>query len=180
MKDGEIMLNLFVPDMYQKSIFEIDYKKLKTNGIKCIIFDLDNTLAPVNISSPDKRTKDLIEDLKAMKFKLIIMSNSKKKRVEPFKDILGLDSSYLSLKPLSKKYKKVMKIYNYKQTEIACIGDQLLTDILGANRMDFLSILVNPIGILDFAPTKINRFIEAGIFNHLEKKELITKEEYYE
>ncbi|MDD4706338.1 MAG: YqeG family HAD IIIA-type phosphatase [Bacilli bacterium] len=174
------MLSIFVPDIYQKSIFDINFKKLKKNGIKCIIFDLDNTLAPINVKSPSKKVKDLMEYLKESKLKLIIMSNSTKKRVEPFKDILGIDSSYLSFKPLKKRYKKIIKIYGFKDTEIACIGDQLLTDIWGANRMGFTSILINPIGILDFAPTKINRFVEETIYNYLEKKDLLKKGEYYE
>ena len=125
------MFNMFVPDMYQKSIYNIDYKKLKKNGIKCLIFDLDNTLTPVNLKSPSKKLKDLMEDLKNLKFKLIIVSNATKKRVEPFKDILCIDSAYLSLKPFRRKYQKVLKIYNFKENEIACIGDQLLL-ILGS------------------------------------------------
>ena len=104
------MFNKFVPDIYQKSIYDIDYKKLKKNGIKCIIFDLDNTLSPVNIKSPTKKIKDLMEDLKNMKFKLLIVSNATKKRVEPFKDILCIDSSYLSFKPFKRKYLKILKI----------------------------------------------------------------------
>lgn len=174
------MFSIFVPDIYQKSIFDIDYKKLKNNGIKCIIFDLDNTLAPVNVKSPNKKVKDLMEDLKGLKLKLIIMTNSTKKRVEPFKDILCIDSSYLSFKPFKKKYNRILKIYGFKDTEIASVGDQLLTDIWGANRMGFTSILINPIGILDFAPTKINRFVENTIYNYLEKKDLLKKGEYYE
>ncbi len=174
------MLNMFVPDMYQKSIYNIDYKKLKKNGIKCLVFDLDNTLTPVNLKSPSKKLKDLMEDLKNMKFKLVIVSNATKKRVEPFKDILCIDSSYLSLKPFKRKYQRVLKIYNFKENEIACIGDQLLTDIWGANRMGFTSILVNPIGTIDFALTKINRLIENSIYNILENKELLKKGEYYE
>ena len=174
------MINMFVPDIYQKSIYDINYNKLKKNGIKCIIFDLDNTIAPINQKSPKKKVKDLIEDLKAMKFKIIIVSNSPKKRVEPFKDILSVDSAYLATKPLKTKYKKIQKIYRFKDTEIACVGDQLLTDIWGANRVGFLSILINPIGTLDFAPTKINRLVEIAIYNHLEKKDLLKKGHYYD
>lgn len=174
------MLNKFIPDIYQKSIYDIDYKKLKKNGIKCLIFDLDNTIAPISLKKPNKKIRDLIEDLKEMKFKILIVSNSPKKRVEPFKDILGVDSAYLSCKPLKNKYLKIMKIYKLKPNQIACIGDQLLTDIWGANRMDYLSILVNPIGTTDFALTKINRLIEPFIYNKLYKNELLKKGKYYE
>jgi hypothetical protein len=174
------MLNNFIPDIYQKSIYDIDYKKLKKNGIKCLIFDLDNTIAPINIKKPTKKIKDLFEILKDMNFKVIIVSNSLKKRVEPFKDILGVDSAYLSCKPLKRKYLKILKIYHLKDSQIACIGDQLLTDIWGANRMSFVSILVNPIGTTDYALTKINRFIEPFIYQKLLNRDLLKKGEYYE
>ena len=52
------MLDKFVPDMYLKSVYDIDYAKLKKKGIKCIIFDLDNTLAPLNMNKPSKKLKD--------------------------------------------------------------------------------------------------------------------------
>jgi len=174
------MLSIFVPDIYQKSIYDINYKKLKKNGIKCLIFDLDNTMASIKTKSPNKKLKDLIEDLKALDFKILIVSNAPKKRVEPFKDILCLDSSYLSFKPMKRKYVKILKMYKFKPSQIACVGDQLLTDIIGANRMEMTSILVNPIGTLDFAPTKINRFLEIFIYRRLENKDLLKRGEYYE
>lgn len=174
------MLDSFMPDIYQKSIYDIDYKKLKKNGIKCLIFDLDNTIAPINMKKPSKKLRDLIEELKDMKFKVLIVSNSPKKRVEPFKDILGVDSAYFSCKPLKKKYLKVLKVYKLKPSQIAAIGDQLLTDIWGANRMEFVSILVNPIGTTDYVLTKFNRLVEPFIYNKLNKKDLLKKGHYYE
>lgn len=90
------------------------------------------------------------------------------------------DSAYFSFKPLKRKYNKILKSYNYKKEEIACIGDQLLTDIWGANRMDFTSILVNPIGKTDFTLTKLNRFIETSIYDKLKKQDLLKKGRYYE
>lgn len=170
----------FVPDIYQKSIYKIDYKKLKKAGIKCILFDLDNTIAPVSVSVPNKKMKDLIEEVKDMGFKVIIMSNSPKSRLEPFKEILNVDCSASSMKPLSKKYKKIMKIYNFKDIEIAAVGDQILTDIYGANRLDITTILVNPLSTNDFVFTKFNRMIERYIFKKLSKKGLLKKGNYYD
>lgn len=174
------MLEKFVPDIYQKSIYDINYDTLGKRGIKCLIFDLDNTLVPVTVKKPTKKVSDLFEDLKRKGFKLIIVSNSPKKRVAPFKDYLCTDSAYFSFKPLKRKYNKILKSYNYKKEEIACIGDQLLTDIWGANRMDFLSILVNPIGKTDFTLTKLNRFVETSIYDKLKKQDLLKKGRYYE
>ena len=73
-----------------------------------------------------------------------------------------------------------MHIYNFSDNEIACIGDQLLTDIYGANRMGFLSILVHPISNVDLIGTKINRIFERRIFKKLERQGLFKVGEYYE
>lgn len=174
-------MDKFVPDMYQKSLATINYQKLKKSGIKCLIIDLDNTIAPVTVLEPDKKIKDLFADIKDMGFKVIIMSNGNKSRVAPFKEGLNVDASASSKKPLKGKYKKIMKIYGFKDTEIACIGDQLVTDIFGANRMDMTSILVNPVSKNDLFLTRlINRSIEKRIIKKLEKKGLFEVGKYYE
>ena len=52
-------MNNFIPDIYAKDIFSVDYKKLKKDGIKCVLFDLDNTLAPLSQKEPSKDVKEL-------------------------------------------------------------------------------------------------------------------------
>ena len=169
----------FVPDIYQKNIYDIDYEKLKKIGIKCLLFDLDNTLVPVKMDVPSKKVKELFNYLEN-NFKVIILSNSNKKRLIPFKDILNVDTSASSKKPFKHKYIKIMKLYNFKEYEIAAIGDQLLTDILGANKVGITSILVNPIGEYEKFGTKINRFLEKFIYFILKKKNILEKGKYYE
>lgn len=174
------MIEKFIPDEYQKSVYTIDYKKLKKLGIKCLLFDLDNTLVPCSVDKPNKKVKDLFAELEEMGFKVILMSNSPRKRLAPFKEILNVDTAALSLKPRKVKYLKIMKEYKFASTEIAAIGDQIVTDIFGANRVGIRSILVNPISESEFAITSFNRFLEKRILNILHKKELFTKGEYYE
>ena len=165
------MIDKFVPDKYFKSIYDINYKLLKTSGVKCLVFDIANTLMPESSTKPNKKVKDLFEDLKDMGFKIILISNNFKKNVE---------SAYLSFKPFKFKYKKIIKLFDFKDTEIACIGDQLLYDILGANRMNFTSILVNPISVDEYAVSKLNRKLENVIIKKITKKDLFKKGRYYE
>lgn len=174
------MFDKFVPDMYQKSIYTINYKKLKKMGIKCLLFDLDNTLVPTSLNKPNKKVKMLFYDLKSMGFKLIIISNSPKSRVEPFKNELQVDSAAFALKPRKDKYLKIINTYGFKPDEIAAIGDQLVTDIYGANRMEITSILINPMSEKDFFATSFNRFFEKVIFKYLTRKELFVRGKYYE
>lgn len=173
-------MELFRPDIYKQSIFEINYRNLKKIGIKCLIFDLDNTIASMSKGLPDDKTKSLIASLSDMDFKVIIVSNSGKKRVGPFKDSLNIDAAARAFKPLKKKYKKILDIYNLKDTEVAAIGDQLITDIYGANRMGFVSILVNPIGNYDFAVSKFSQIVEKLTYKKLKKQGLLSKGNYYD
>lgn len=169
----------FVPDLYQKNIYDIDYKKLKSKGIKCLLFDLDNTLVPVKDDVPNKKLKEFFLYLEH-DFKIIIVSNSNKKRLIPFKEGLNVDVAASARKPFKRKYLKIMELYRFKEFEIAAIGDQLLTDIQGANRVGITSILVNPIGDYEKFGTKINRFMEKFVFKKLKKKGILVKGEYYE
>ena len=81
---------------------------------------------------------------------------------------------------MKKKYLKIMDIYKFKYHEIAAIGDQLLTDIYGANRIGITSILINPMGEQEKFCTKINRFFESFLYRKLRKKGILRKGEYYD
>ncbi len=174
------MFDKFIPDKYFKSIYDINYKALKKSGIKCLIFDISNTLESESTLAPSRKVKDLFEDLKEMDFKIILMSNGLKKNVIPFKELLCVDSSYLAFKPLKRKYKKILNIFHYSTHEVAAIGDQLFFDILGANRMHFTSILVNPISADEFAIARFNRKVENAVINKLTKKDYFKRGRYYE
>lgn len=172
-------MDIFIPDMYQKSIYEVNYKKLKKAGIKCILFDLDNTLVPYTTKEPNKQIKDLFAELNN-DFKVIIMSNSGKNRLRPFKEKLNVDVAYKSHKPLKKKYLKIFEIYKLKPEEVASIGDQLMTDIYGGNRVGITTILVNRIGPIEPITTRFNRIWERKLLKKFNKKGVLIKGEYYD
>ena len=87
-------MEIYVPDIYQKNIYEIDYEVLVSRGIKCLIFDLDNTLVTILETTPREETKELFRKLKKMGFKIYIASNSIKARVKPFHEELKVDYIY--------------------------------------------------------------------------------------
>ena len=174
------MIEKFMPDIYVKSIYYINYDKLYRKGIRCLLFDLDNTLTPCHTPKPTKRLKKLFDNLKEKGFKLIIISNAPKYKIQLVKDYLEVDACAFALKPKKDKYEKILEKYKYKTSEVAAIGDQLITDILGANKMDLTSILVNPLTSKDHTATIINRILEKIIFNKLSKKDLLKRGNYYE
>ena len=170
----------YIPDIYQKSIYTIDYDKLLERGIKFILFDLDNTIVPVTLKKPNKKIKELFEDLKDKGFTLIIFSNSNKKRIKPFKDDLEVDCCANAKKPSKKKFLKVINEFHLSVDEIAIIGDQILTDIVGGNKIGITTILVNPVSTYDPFFTRINRKFERKIIKKLRDYDLFTKGKYYE
>ena len=174
------MIEKFVPDIYSQSIYRIDYEKLKNKGIKLLIFDLDNTISVVKSKTPPKEAVELMVKLKELGFTLVLMSNSKKERVLPFKNKLEIDACASSKKPFKKNYKKILEMYRKKPEETAGIGDQIITDIYGANNMGICSILVNPISKKEKFVTKINRFMESIILFILKSRDLFKKGAYYD
>ena len=170
----------YIPDMYQKSIYTIDYPKLKSCGIKCILFDLDNTLIPVSAKLPTKKIKDFLKSLKDEGFEVIIFSNSLRMRVRDFATAAGVKYYSNCRKPSVKKFLLALEEQNIDVTEMAIVGDQMLTDIKGGNKTGITTILVNPISTKDSIFTKINRFREKRIMKKLHNANLFVQGKYYD
>ena len=169
----------YLPNLYKKNIFQINYQALKQQNITCLLFDLDNTIAPISKQLPEKETIDLINNLK-QDFQIILISNSLKKRVEPFGKALGIPYYPFFQKPYRHKMKHLLKTYQLNQNQIAIIGDQLLTDIRLGKKMDFYTIYVDPIENIDYKITSINRFLERHIINHYQKQHILERGKYDE
>lgn len=168
-------MSRFIPDIYQKSIFSIDYKKLKEQGIKILLYDLDNTLIERGNYQISEKTVELFNKLKK-DFEIYIVSNSinhRKLRLVA----LALEVPYIkdSRKPFKTGFKK-LKLENIKPKEVAMIGDQVLTDVWGAKRMGYNTILIDPINNKEWLATKINRVIE----NRILKKENKKRGDYFD
>jgi len=164
-----------IPEAYYKDIFSIDYKNLKKVGIKNIFFDVDNTIVPYDENKIDSKTKKLFETLKK-DFNIMLMSNSRSKRVLSFADDLKIDGYYSSMKPLKKNYKKILK--KYKSNECIFIGDQFMTDLKGAKRMNLRIILVDRINDKEPIYTRFWRFFERRLLKKIKNKFEIGK--YYD
>lgn len=172
-------LNKFVPKIYKKSVLDIDYKKLKEQGIKYLIFDLDNTLAVIDENKVSVKIRELIKKLKK-DFKIIVLSNNFKYRIKPICDMIDVTFISFSMKPFSKGLKKVLKMYCLEKKDACIIGDQLVTDILGGNKFGIMTILVDPLSEKDLRITKINRFIERKIIKKINNKNVLERGCYYD
>lgn len=168
----------YIPDIYQKSVYDIDYSKLKNRGIKCILFDLDNTLVFPSVKEPTIELIDLFKKIKE-DFVVVIFSNSPNRRLKPFGDVLDVKYSFSSKKPFKKKFLEYINSSGFDIGEIAIVGDQMLTDILGGNNVGITTILTDPLTPKDIIFTKFNRCLEKMILKRLRKNNLFTKGRYY-
>lgn len=171
-------MGIFRPKIYKKDIFEIDYNKLKEEGIKCIVYDLDNTLGLISNKNCPEKAKKLINKLQK-DFLVVISSNNTKKRLKPYLEELSVDGVAWSLKPSIRGLLKIKNKYKLKKKEMCIIGDQIVTDVLAGNRFRIKSILVDPLGEKDLKITGLNRKIEARIVKHYEKRGLFERGKYY-
>lgn len=169
----------YLPDIYKKNIFDINYSKLKKMGIKCLIFDLDNTLALIDSVKVESNVKELILELKK-DFIILIVSNSPRKRVSSFAKDLEVDYYSFALKPSIRTLKKIKAKYNLDFNSIAIIGDQFITDMGYGYNGKIKKIYVDPLAIKDLKITNINRYIEGKIMSKYSKKNLFKKGNYYE
>lgn len=172
----------FIPLMCEKTIFDIDYNKLYESGKKYILTDLDNTIIPYDISMPDEKIKDYFENLKKIGFEIIIISNNKKHRIQPFAEEVDVNYVYSAKKPLKFGLKKAHKKLNkVNKNEIVAIGDQIVTDVFGANRFKIDVILVKPIKKKSEKwYTKFNRKLEQKVIKIMKKKNPIMYKEIME
>ncbi len=155
-------LNFLRPNIFLKSIDNININTLKKLGVKYVFCDLDNTLVPHFTRMPNSNCIKFINNLKENGIKVIIVSNNSKKRVETFCNLIDVDDFiYKANKPLIYKIKKILKKYNIEPEDVIMIGDQFITDIVVANRMNFKSILVLP--IVDSVEQKFNNIIVAAL-----------------
>lgn len=168
------MIHHFVADEYVKNVFQIDLMKLKNNGKRVILTDLDNTLVGAAIAKPTPEIVDFLNNAKDLGFEVIIVSNNNKERVSYFaKDLSIKAAHHKALKPLKIKLRKILK--QYHRNEVVMIGDQLMTDVLVAKRLGLYTILVEPIHLdSDESSTKFNRRLERFVVKQLKKRQLPT------
>ncbi len=137
---------LLTPNMQVRKITDITIEMLKENDIKGMILDVDNTLIDLD-RVPLEGIKEWIDNMKSEGIKFCIASNSlKKDKIEKVAKMLDIPYVHFSAKPTKIGLKKAKQILGIEDSKnIAEVGDQLFTDVLGTNRMKMFSILTEPL-----------------------------------
>ncbi|MFD3447658.1 YqeG family HAD IIIA-type phosphatase [Microbacteriaceae bacterium 4G12] len=171
------MLEMFLPNEYVKNVYQITPDALKERGVKGIITDLDNTLIEWDRPNATPQLEKWLQTMKEGGIKVTIVSNNKERRVKDFSDPLELPFIFKARKPMTRSFTKALQSMALKPEEVVVIGDQLLTDVLGGNRLGLHTILVVPVAKSDGFMTRFNRKIERMIMKNLKQKGLIQWEE---
>ena len=157
---------LLYPNTYLKKVEDINIELLQKNKLKALILDLDNTLIDYNKNLSDSIIQ-WAKELKGQGVKLYILTNTNdKQKVENVAEKLGIPYESFAKKPFKKGFLKIQRILNIKPENIAVVGEQIFTDIIGGNRCNMFTILVDSIDNKDFWYTIWKRPLE----NILKKK----------
>ena len=163
------MLQKWYPYEYVENVFTIDYEKLYNKGYKGIIFDIDNTLVAHGKESTAE-VDELFRKIQNIGFKTFILSDNGKKRIETFlKNIDNCPYIDNANKPKPDNYIKAINMMGLDKDEVVFIGDQIFTDILGANKVGIPNILVKYIGYYKKQKIGIKRHIERIILKLYKK-----------
>ena len=138
------MFEAFYPGAYLESAYEIPYETYYREGIRGVIFDIDNTLVPHGAPA-DLRAAELFARLREAGFHTCLLSNNKKPRVAPFAGAVGSEYICKAGKPGRAGYREAMRRMGTSERSTLFVGDQLFTDVYGANRLGIRTVLVRPI-----------------------------------
>ena len=165
---------LLTPDYMFDTYDRVTPEFLAAIGIKALLIDIDNTLAPYEQDEPDERIINWFKTLRAAGIKAALISNNHPPRVELFNRTLGLPAYPDSGKPKSRSLIAAMKEMGVSKSETAGLGDQLLTDTLAVHNLDMISIIVPPIKDKTTLFFKFKRWLERP---YIRKYHKLHKEE---
>lgn len=153
------MLERLYPKVYLDSTYEIDFEQYYQDGYRAIIFDIDNTLVPHGAPA-DQRAIALFKRLHALGYQTMMLSNNKEPRVKMFCDAVDAEYIYKAGKPNPANYREAMKRMHTDEKNTLFVGDQIFTDVWGANKAGIYSILVKPIHPKEEIQIVLKRYLE--------------------
>lgn len=157
-----MILEAFYPKEWLDSAYVIDWEAWRGKGIGGVIFDIDNTLVPHGAPA-DGRAVGLFARLRELGMKTCLLSNNKEPRVAPFAEAVGSPYICRAGKPGGKNYRRAMELMGTDGGTTLFVGDQLFTDVYGANRCGIPTVLVKPINPKEEIQIVLKRYLEAVV-----------------
>ena len=172
-------INAITPDAYYSNIYDIDYNNLKENQIDTLLFDVDNTIAKVDDLNLSKDTKKLFDELKSRGFKIMLVSNNHTQRVIPIAQTLNIPMLADAAKPTKDAYDQALSIIKSSKENVVAVGDQLLSDIVGAKKYGIKAILVDPLSEENNIQTGMAQKLQKHMIKKLTKKKILEIGKHY-
>ncbi len=163
-------MSLLTPHYTFRAYFHLTAELLREQGIKVLLLDIDNTLAPYEQPLPDERLKKWLKELQQAGVTVAFLSNNHADRVELFNKELGLACRYDAHKPLTGNAKRLFRSLGGTKHTTAFMGDQIFTDVCCARLCGARAFLVPPIWDRRDAGTRFKRRLEKGILRRFYKK----------
>jgi len=157
-------MSVFHPKKYFENITQISPKWLEKQSIKGILTDLDDTLVPYDVPLPTDELINWFKTLHENGIKILIISNNGESRVQAFCNCLNVKYIHKAGKPKKKAFLKGLELLDLPSENVVFIGDQLFTDIYGANKMQIKSIAVKSLSSRSGLLVDIKRCIEKPIW----------------
>ncbi len=167
------MYQLLCPSLFVDSVHDIQLESLQRRNIQGLILDLDNTILIWDENEFAPEILSWLQNVHLQGFKVVLVSNNHRTRVEKMAGILQIPFIHRALKPTKSGFYQAMKIMDLPAEQIAVVGDQLFTDILGGNRMGFFTILVKSLSSKEFIGTRLTRQLEKVAVKILKAKGLL-------
>lgn len=150
------------PGEYLGSAYRIDFDKLYQQGYRGVIFDIDNTLVPHGAPA-DERAIALFAHLRELGYRCVLLSNNGEARVKPFQDGVKAASICKAGKPKPGAYRRAVKKLGTDRAHTLFVGDQIFTDVFGANLAGIRTILVQPIHPKEEIQIVLKRYLEKPV-----------------
>ena len=155
-----MLKKLLIPDHMFERYSDVTPEFLASIGMRALLIDIDNTLAPYEQPDADERHRAWFAALAAAGVRVALISNNDRARVERFNATLGLPASWKSGKPFGRVMKRYLREWGVERGEAAVLGDQLLTDALAAHALGLRAIIVPPIRDKKSAFVRFKRYLE--------------------
>ncbi|MBQ1261303.1 MAG: YqeG family HAD IIIA-type phosphatase [Clostridia bacterium] len=139
------MKDLLTPTYMFSSYREVTPDFLLEHGIRGLLLDIDNTLAPYEQEDPDESIRAWVKGMQEAGIAIALVSNNHPPRVERFNRTLGLPAYADSGKPGKRTLLRAMRELGREPSECAMMGDQLLTDSYAGRHIGLPSVIVPPI-----------------------------------
>ncbi|MCL2503716.1 MAG: YqeG family HAD IIIA-type phosphatase [Coriobacteriia bacterium] len=151
------------PDFYYRGFADVDAGLLRARGISALLVDIDNTILPRDSTELALGVSDWAAGLHREGFRVALISNNWYGHVKRISDELDFGMVSKALKPLPFAFLYAARLLGAKRHEIAVVGDQIFTDVLGGNLSGMTTVLVQPLSKADLPHTLVLRRLERRV-----------------